>query len=220
MSRLWLATLERGHVRLRPINNHDRQAWQAVRARNVDWLRPWDATLPPGASDAATTFRGMVRALRTSARAGTTMPFALDVDGAFCGQVTVGSIHFGSLRGGHIGYWIDRAAAGSGVMPMAVAMTTDHCFASGLHRIEINIRPENGPSIRVEEKVGFRYEGLRERYLHIDGDWRDHVSYALTVEEVNEPLADRFARLYGEPKGINPRTRRSNPGSGGGRTVG
>ena len=46
----------------------------------------------------------------------------------------------------------------------------------GLHRIEINIRPENGPSIRVVEKLGFRYEGLRERYLHIDGDWRDHVS--------------------------------------------
>ncbi len=103
---------------------------------------------------------------------------------------------------------------------MAVAMTTDHCFANGLHRIEINIRPENGPSIRVVEKVGFRYEGLRERYLHIDGDWRDHVSYALTVEEVGEPLADRFARLYGEPKGINPRTRRANPGSEEGRTVG
>jgi ribosomal-protein-alanine N-acetyltransferase len=171
-----------------------------VRARNVEWLRPWDATLPPGATDAATTFRGMVRSLRAAARAGTTLPFALDVDGSLRGQVTVGGIHLGSLRGGHVGYWIDRDVAGRGIVPMAVAMVTDHCFAAGLHRMEINIRPENQPSIRVVEKLGFRYEGLRERYLHIDGDWRDHVSYALTADELSVPLADRFRRECGPPR--------------------
>ena len=217
---MWPATVQRGPICLRPLNHRDRHAWQSVRARNVEWLKPWDATLPPGANDAATTFRGMVRALRASARAGTTMPFALDVDGKLRGQVTVGGIHLGSLRGGHIGYWIDREVAGLGIMPMAVAMATDYCFGAGLHRIEINIRPENRPSIRVVEKLGFRYEGLRERYLHIDGDWRDHVSYALTADEVEEPLAERFARLYGEPRTGHDGTRRANPGSGDGRTVG
>ncbi len=217
---MWPATVQRGSICLRPLSYRDRHAWQAVRARNQDWLRPWDATLPPGADDAATTFRGMVRSLRTAARAGTTMPFALDVDGSFRGQVTVGGIHRGSLRGGHIGYWIDRDVAGRGIMPMAVAMATDYCLRAGLHRIEINIRPENQPSIRVVEKVGFRYEGLRERYLHIDGDWRDHVSYALTAEDVEESLADRFARLYGEPGTAHGGTRRANPGSDDGRTVG
>jgi len=218
--RLWPATLQRAAVCLRPLSHRDRRAWQAVRARNSDWLRPWDATLPPGASDAATTFRGMVRSLRTAARAGNTLPFALDVQGEFRGQVTVGGIHLGSLRGGHIGYWIDRDVAGLGVMPMAVAMATDHCLANGLHRIEINIRPENRPSIRVVEKLGFRYEGLRDRYLHIDGDWCDHVSYALTADEVEEPLADRYARMYGEPFTDSSRTRRANPGPGEDRTIG
>ena len=52
----------------------------------------------------------------------------------------------------------------------------------GLRRVEVNIRPENTASRRVVEKLGFREEGLRPRYLHIDGDWRDHVSYALTAE--------------------------------------
>ena len=56
MNRLWPVTLERAGVRLRPLSMRDRHAWQAVRARNAEWLRPWDATLPPGASDAATTF--------------------------------------------------------------------------------------------------------------------------------------------------------------------
>jgi ribosomal-protein-alanine N-acetyltransferase len=192
MNTLWPAELRCGPVRLRPLSLRDKRAWETVRARNGQWLRPWDATLPPGATDAPTTFRGMVRGLRAAARAGTTLPFALDVEGAFRGQVTVGGVHLGSLRGAHIGYWIDRDVAGHGFMPLAVAMVTDHCFAGGLHRIEINIRPENRPSIRVVEKLGFRYEGLRQRYLHIDGDWRDHVSYALTVDEVPGRLVDRF----------------------------
>ena len=54
----------------------------------------------------------------------------------------------------------------------------------GLHRIEINIRPENAASLRVVEKLGFRFEGMRLRYLHIDGDWRDHSTYALCADEV------------------------------------
>ena len=214
MNRMWPVTLTRDGVRLRPLSYRDRHAWQAVRSRNIDWLRPWDATLPPGATDAATTFRGMVRSLRSAARAGTTLPFALDVDDRFRGQVTVGGLHLGSLRGAHMGYWIDREVAGDGVMPLAVAMAADHCFACGLHRIEINIRPENRPSIRVVEKLGFRYEGLRERYLHIDGDWRDHLSFALTADEVVTTLADQYEQRFGPPLAGDRRTRRANPGSG------
>ena len=53
-----------------------------------------------------------------------------------------------------------------------------------LHRIEINIRPENQASIRVVEKLGYEVEGLRPRYLHIAGDWRDHVCYVMTSEQL------------------------------------
>ena len=61
----------------------------------------------------------------------------------------------------------------------------DHCFFTvGLHRLEANIRPENTASRRVVEKLGFREEGIRRRQLHIDGAWRDHICYALTVEDV------------------------------------
>jgi ribosomal-protein-alanine N-acetyltransferase len=70
-------------------------------------------------------------------------------------------------------------------MPTAVAMAIDHCFTvAGLHRIEINVRPENLASLRVVEKLGLRDEGLRLRYLHIARAWRDHRSYAVTTEEV------------------------------------
>jgi ribosomal-protein-alanine N-acetyltransferase len=89
------------------------------------------------------------------------------------------------LHSAHLGYWVDRRFAGRGVMPTAVALVTDHCFHRvGLHRIEVNIRPENTASRRVVEKLGFREEGLRRAFLHIAGEWRDHVSYALVREEV------------------------------------
>ena len=78
-------------------------------------------------------------------------------------------------------------------MPTAVAMVTDHCFrAVGLHRVEINVRPENAASLRVVDKLGFRAEGLRENYLHIDGEWRDHLTYALCDEDVPEGVLARW----------------------------
>jgi ribosomal-protein-alanine N-acetyltransferase len=70
-------------------------------------------------------------------------------------------------------------------MPLALAAACDHAFVGlGLHRVEVNIRPENTASLRVVEKLGFRDEGLRQRYLHIDGAWCDHRSFALTTEDL------------------------------------
>ena len=120
------------------------------------------------------------------------MPFVITYDAALVGQLTVGGITWGSLRSAYIGYWIDQSVAGRGIMPTAVAMATDHCFAIGLHRVEINIRPENVASRRVVEKLGFRYEGLRRRYIHINGDWRDHYAFALVREEVPEGVLQRW----------------------------
>jgi ribosomal-protein-alanine N-acetyltransferase len=121
------------------------------------------------------------------------MPFAVTYEGSFVGQVTVGGIARGSLLSAYIGYWVDQRFAGRGITPTAVALATDHCFTgAGLHRVEINIRPENAASLRVVEKLGFRSEGLRERYLHINGAWRDHLTFALCADEVPEGLLVRW----------------------------
>ncbi|MBU6311271.1 MAG: GNAT family N-acetyltransferase [Actinomycetales bacterium] len=181
----WPARLQEGPVGLRPLRMRDATAWRDVRTRNASWLRPWEATVPLNDRDVPHTYGAMVRRARAEAREGRSLPFALTYEGTFIGQVTVGGIARGSLLSGYIGYWIDQRYAGRGVMPTAVAMATDHCFtAVGLHRIEINIRPENAASLRVVEKLGFRFEGMRLRYLHIDGDWRDHSTYALCADEV------------------------------------
>ncbi len=182
-----------GEVGLRPLAVADASAWAEVRRRNAEWLTRWDATNPPESLDVAPTFRGMVRRLRADAKAGRSIALALTVNRRFVGQVTLGGITLGSLRSAYVGYWIDRAYAGRGYMPRAVALLCDYGFFSmRLHRIEINIRPENAASLRVVEKLGFRYEGLRRRYLHIDNDWRDHHSFALCVDEVGSGLVDRL----------------------------
>ena len=192
MSRSWPAVLQEGPVGLRPLRQRDAAEWRAVRLRNADWLRQWEATSPDPERDAAPTYSAMVRRLKAEAREGRTMPFVVTYEGRLVGQLTVGGISWGSLRSAYVGYWVDQAVAGRGIIPTAVAMATDHCLEAGLHRIEINIRPENAASRRVVEKLGFRLEGMRPRYLHIDGDWRDHLSFALTAEELPNGLLARW----------------------------
>jgi ribosomal-protein-alanine N-acetyltransferase len=90
---------------------------------------------------------------------------------------------------------VSERYAGRGITPTSVALATDICFTElRLHRMEICIRPENKASLRVVAKLGFRYEGLRRRYIHIDGDWRDHYAFALTRDEVGaEGVLGRWA---------------------------
>jgi ribosomal-protein-alanine N-acetyltransferase len=196
----WPATLVDGAVVCRPPRIRDAVTWVDLRIRNEQWLEPWEAT-PPGPAIPATwaerqtvgVYSQMVRRLRRQARAGTALPFAVLWHGRFVGQVTVSTIIRGAANSGQVGYWIDRDSAGQGIIPTALALVVGHSFSvAGLHRIEAAIRPENTASRRVVEKLGFREEGLHQRYLAIDGAYRDHIVYALTAEEVPEGVVTRW----------------------------
>ncbi|UOE22202.1 GNAT family N-acetyltransferase [Thermobifida halotolerans] len=193
----WPVSLAEGDVGLRPLRLRDAAALRETRARNAEWLRPWEPTHPetPLQQDGLLPYLVMVQSIRREARHGVAMPWAITWADRFVGQLTVGAITWGAARSAQVGYWIDSAYAGHGIMPTAVALAVDHSFFTvGLHRIEASIRPENHKSRRVVEKLGFREEGLRERQLHIDGAWRDHLCYALTVEDVPEGLLARWRR--------------------------
>jgi [ribosomal protein S5]-alanine N-acetyltransferase len=184
-------------VGLRPVRPKDASVWRETRVRNAAWLRPWEPTNPetPLYRTNLSPYVSMARTMRREARQGLTVPWVVTYGGRFAGQLTVGSIVWGSARSAQVGYWIDEAFAGRGVTPTALAMAVDHCFfVIGLHRLEATIRPENHASRRVVEKLGFREEGLRRRSLHIDGAWRDHLCYALTVEDAAGGLMPRWRR--------------------------
>jgi ribosomal-protein-alanine N-acetyltransferase len=185
--------LSAGPIGLRPIHRRDQSAWRELRSRNRDWLGEWDATMPAGAEPWPNSFGGMVREMRGLARQGRMLPFVVTCDARLVGQVTVNNIVWGSARWGQVGYWIDRDHAGRDIIPTAVALVVDHCFFTvGLHRVEVAIRPENSASLRVVEKLGFQPIGAAPRYLHIGGAWRDHLLFAMTVEEVPDGLLRRW----------------------------
>jgi ribosomal-protein-alanine N-acetyltransferase len=194
----WPVTLRHGPVTLAPMRARNRSAWDRVRRANHAWLAPWEATLPPGSAPGAATYTGLVRVLTKQAREGRLLPWLVFYDPGtgrpeLAGQLTVSGIVGGSASWGQIGYWLDQRFAGRGIIPTAVALAVDYCFdVVGLHRIEIAIRPENEKSLRVVAKLGLRLEGLRPRYLHIDGDWRDHLVFALNAEEVPDGLLARW----------------------------
>ena len=180
----WPVRLDDGLVGLRPLRQRDAARWRELRSANRAWLQPWEAT-PPDPAVPGLDFRHLVRALAREARAGRALPFALTYDRVMVGQLSVSGITWGSMCSGQIGYWVSQHVAGRGIAPTAVALATDHCLRTmGLHRVEINIRPENLASLRVVAKLGLRDEGVRERFLHIDGAWRDHRTFAVTREDL------------------------------------
>ena len=202
----WPALLEDGRVGLRPWRMRDATAWSDVRIRNEEWLAPWEGrpeSQPPATwaeRHSGAVFAAMLRIMRKEAKAGRSLPFAITYDGRVAGQLTVNGIVRGAFDSAYVGYWVDGALAGRGVLPTALAMAVDHCFgAAGLHRVEANIRPENVASRRAVEKLGFRDEGLHERYLFIDGGWRDHICYAVTREEVPDGLLRRWHAVRAAP---------------------
>jgi [ribosomal protein S5]-alanine N-acetyltransferase len=190
-------------VSLRPVRVKDAAAWRDTRVRNAGWLRAWEPTNPetPLYRSSLGPYVSMARTMRREARQGLTVPWVVTFGGRFVGQLTVGSIVWGSARSAQVGYWIDEAYAGRGITPTALAMAMDHCFfVIGLHRVEATIRPENHASRRVVEKLGFREEGLRRRSLHIDGAWRDHLCYAMTAEDAAGGLMPRWRRVLAAAK--------------------
>ncbi len=193
MAKGWPAVLRSGDVVLRPMRRRDGKAWLAVRAGNAAWLAPWEATSPTPVLEPPPTMGQFVRSLSAQGRAGSALPFVIGYRDALVGQLTVSAVQRGSASSASIGYWVSEHVAGRGIVPTAVAMAVDHCLGPvGLHRIEIAIRPENAASLRVVTKLGLREEGVRQRYLHIQGDWRDHRCFAVTREEVPDGLLSRW----------------------------
>lgn len=172
---------------VRPIRLRDSREWSRLRIRNEDQLVPWEPTGSGswGSRHQPGSWAAMHSVLKTEARRGVVLPWVVELDGDYVGQLTVGNVQRGAVRSAWIGYWIDRNRTGQGIATAAVALAVDHCFGPvGLHRLEATVQPANIGSQTVLTKVGFRREGLLERYMDVDSRWRDHILFALTAEEL------------------------------------
>jgi ribosomal-protein-alanine N-acetyltransferase len=186
-----------GLVRLRPVRLRDGSQWSRLRLTDREHLEPWEpvAEVNWEVRHALSSWPSVCSGLRAEARRGRMLPYAIELDGEFCGQLTIGNVTHGSLRSAWIGYWVAKTATGGGVATAALALGVDHGLGPVmLHRIEATVRPENAASRAVLAKVGFREEGLLKRYLEVDGAWRDHLLVAITIEELEGSATSRLVR--------------------------
>lgn len=186
-----------GVVRLRPVRMRDAAQWSRSRTADRQYLEPWEPStdLDWAVRHTVSNWPAVCSGLRAEARKGRMLPYVIELDGQFCGQLTIGNVTHGALKSAWIGYWVSNSVTGGGVATGALALGLDHCFGPVmLHRVEATVRPENAASRRVLAKAGFREEGLLRRYLDVDGGWRDHLLVGLTVEEVSGSAVSTLVR--------------------------
>ncbi|MBU6143929.1 MAG: GNAT family N-acetyltransferase [Acidobacteria bacterium] len=180
-------------VSLRVVRPRDAKTLERLVLSNREWLKPWEATNPYGPT--SFDFKAQIKSLLRQLERNEGLPFVILYRNEIVGQLNVANIMHGSVSSCVIGYWIIPEVAGRGITPTAVALAMDYMFTNvGLHRVEIAIRPENLPSLRVVQKLGLRYEGLKKNYIHINNEWRDHYIFALTADEVPGGVLNRWTR--------------------------
>src|ERR1700758_3694048 len=186
-----------GLVRLRPVRLRDASNWSRIRLADRAHLEPWEpvADVNWDVRHAVSSWPAVCSGLRSEARRGRMLPYVIEINGEFSGQLTIGNVTHGALRSAWIGYWVASSATGGGVATAALALGLDHGFGPvRLPRVEATVRPENAASRAVLAKVGFREEGLLRRYLEVDGDWRDRLLVGLTAEEVYGSVPSALVR--------------------------
>ena len=166
------------------------EALCAYYTRNREFLRPFD----PVREEAFFTPEYQRQVLQNELRtreSGTGIRFyirPLDRPDTIIGSIGLNNIIRGAFQSCHLGYKLDEAYRGRGLMPMAVAMVTDFAFQElHLHRIEANVMPRNHASLRCLEKCGFQNEGLSPYYLNINGTWEDHIHMVLLNFKMHKP---------------------------------
>lgn len=177
--------IETDRLILRLPQRADYAPWLRARQDGADFLLPWE---PRRAGDylSASAFRTRVRWAKRLATQERGLPLFLfsRADGRFLGAITLDNIRRGAAQDATLGYWIAQAEARRGYMREAVHAVVDHAFGPlGLSRIQAACLPQNTPSRRLLEGCGFKYEGVAQSYLQIDGRWRSHVLYARLRED-------------------------------------
>lgn len=173
-------TVETERLTLRLPVHGDYRAWSSLREASAEHLTPWE---PVWAHDhlSRKAFTNRVYWAGRAEANGTALPLLLirREDQRLLGAVTLDNIRRGPVQAGTIGYWIGAPFARRGYMKEAVLAVVHYAFTTlDMSRIESACLPENTPSRGVLEKCGFKYEGVAQSYLQINGRWRNHVLYA------------------------------------------
>ena len=172
--------LETERLTLRAPTHTDHRSWASLRKESTEFLVPWEPTWARDhLSRKAFTIR--VYWANRAVASGTAVPLFLvrRSDDMLLGAITLDNIRRGPAQSGTLGYWIGEPYARQGFMTEAIEAVVHHAFHSlDLSRVEAACLPENTASRGLLERSGFKYEGVAQSYLQINGRWRNHVLYA------------------------------------------
>lgn len=172
--------IETERLTLRPPVHSDFRAWAELRQASETFLVPWE---PSWAVDHLTrkAFTNRVYWAQRSVSNGSAVPLFLfrRTNQELLGAITLDNIRRGPAQAGTLGYWTGQVHARQGYMREAIGAVVHHAFSKlDLSRIEAACLPENAASRGLLESSGFKYEGVAQSYLQINGRWRTHVLYA------------------------------------------
>lgn len=170
---------------LRPPRQADYEAWAALRAESRGFLTPWEPLWPPD-DLTRNAFRRRLRRYQQEAKDDVAHTFFLFLreNATLVGGLTLANLRRGVTQTCSLGYWMGVRFAGRGLMTEAVRTVIGHVFDDlRLHRIEAACLPTNQASKRVLERCGFQFEGRARHYLKINGQWSDHLLYALLATD-------------------------------------
>ena len=172
--------IESERLVMRPPQHSDFRHWVALRSDSAEFLTPWE---PAWSSDhlSRRAFTNRVYWASRSISAGTAVPLFLirREDDTLLGAITLDNVRRGPSQAATLGYWIGAPHARQGYMREAIRGLVGYAFETlDLSRIEAACLAENSASRGLLEKCGFKYEGVAQAYLQINGRWRNHVLYA------------------------------------------
>lgn len=186
-------TSSKFRVKLALPTGRDKATFVRLREDSSAWLERWEPLLPGGRSPICDeAFDRLMATADTDTSRRMLIRLAAPIEdwkaGQIIGQVSINNIARGPFQSCTMGYWLAEPFAGRGLMSEALAQAVSLALGTGkggmsLHRVEANIMPRNKPSLSLVKRLGFRFEGLAQRYLCIAGVWEDHERWSLTVEE-------------------------------------
>lgn len=182
--------LESARVYMRPPTMEDWPQWAKVRGENKDYIQPFEPTWATHALDQDFFQRRIMRQARDweLGQANAFLIFKKN-DMHLIGGMNINNICRGAAQFAALGYWIDQAHEGQGYMAEAMSLTLEYCFETlGLHRVNASCLPKNERSKKVLLRAGFKEEGMAEKYLKINGAWRDHQLFGLPIEDWSKTL--------------------------------
>lgn len=166
-------------MEIRLIKNTDAKMLSAYHLKNAHHFKQWE---PKHEADyySVQQLKNRLSTFLIAQNKGRAAYFVAIDNNEIIAQCSLTNIIYGPLKGGHIGYSVDAAFEGTGLMTQVCKETIDHAFKKlNLNRLMAAYIPHNSRSEALLKKLGFSREGLARKYLQINGQWEDHVLTSL-----------------------------------------